>query len=46
MTITAMAAGEKHAFPDAALTLIGVHSLFEPGHLIEIEAVAVVDDAR
>ena len=29
---------------DAALTLIGVASLFEPSHLVEIEAVAVVDD--
>jgi enamine deaminase RidA (YjgF/YER057c/UK114 family) len=41
----AMAAREHHPFPDAALTLVGVHSLFEPGHLIEIEAVAVVDGA-
>ena len=40
----AMAAREHHPFPDAALTLVGVHSLFEPDHLVEIEAVAVVDD--
>lgn len=40
----AMAGREHHPFADAALTLIGVHSLFEPEHLIEIEAVAVVDD--
>ena len=39
----AMAAREHHPFPDAALTLIGVHSLLEPSHLVEIEAVAVVD---
>ncbi len=38
-----IAAGQQHPFPDVPLTLIGVHSLFEPGHLIEIEAVAVVD---
>lgn len=30
-------------FPDVALTLIGVQSLFTPDMLIEIEAVAVVD---
>jgi enamine deaminase RidA (YjgF/YER057c/UK114 family) len=38
----AMAARQQHPFPDSPLTLIGVHSLFEPSHLIEIEAVAVV----
>ena len=42
----AMAARQHHPFPDAALTLIGVHSLFEPDHLVEIEAVAVVDPER
>lgn len=42
--VGAMAARERHPFPDAALTLIGVASLFEPSHLVEIEAVAVVDD--
>ena len=39
----ALAARAHHPFPDAALTLIGVHSLFVPEHLVEIEAVAVVD---
>ena len=29
-----MAACEHHPFADTALTLIGVHSLFEPEHLI------------
>ena len=41
----AMAAREHHPFPDATLTLVGVHSLFEADHLVEIEAVAMVDDA-
>ncbi len=39
-----MAAQVDHPFPDAPLTLIGVQALFDPAHLIEIEAVAVVDD--
>ena len=30
-------------FPTSPLTLIGVHSLFDPSHLVEIEAVAVLD---
>lgn len=34
---------EERPFPDVALTLIGVKSLFTPEMLIEIEAVAVVD---
>jgi enamine deaminase RidA (YjgF/YER057c/UK114 family) len=38
----AMAARADHPFPDAALTLIGVQSLFSPEHLIEVEVVAVV----
>jgi len=38
----ALAARERHPFPDAPLTLIGVQSLFDPSHLIEIEAVAVI----
>lgn len=37
----AQAAGVS--FPPSSVTLIGVHSLFEPGMLIEIEAVAIVD---
>lgn len=39
----ATASQAQHAFPDAALTLIGVKSLFTPDMLIEIEAIAVVD---
>jgi enamine deaminase RidA (YjgF/YER057c/UK114 family) len=38
----AIAARVDHPFPDAALTLIGVQSLFIPEHLVEVEAVAVV----
>lgn len=38
-----MAARAQVPFPDAAVTLIGVRSLFTPEMLIEIEAVAVVD---
>ncbi len=37
-----MAAQVDHPFPDAPLTLIGVQTFFDPAHLIEIEAVAVV----
>ncbi len=37
------AARAKVPFPDAAITLIGVKSLFTPELLIEIEAVAVVE---
>ena len=37
------AARAKIPFPDSAITLIGVKSLFTPEMLIEIEAVAVVD---
>jgi enamine deaminase RidA (YjgF/YER057c/UK114 family) len=37
------AARRRHPIPDAALTLIGVKSLFTPEMLIEIDAVAVVD---
>jgi len=39
----AMAVQADHPSRDAALTLVGVQSLFDPAHLIEIEAVAVVD---
>jgi enamine deaminase RidA (YjgF/YER057c/UK114 family) len=42
--VGAMAAREHHPFPDAALTLVGVQALFDPSHLVEIEAVAVIDD--
>ncbi len=38
------AAGEQGAFPNAAMTLIGVTSLFTPEVLVEIEGVAVLDD--
>jgi enamine deaminase RidA (YjgF/YER057c/UK114 family) len=38
----AMAARQEHAFPDAAVTLIGVQSLFTPDMLVEVETVAVV----
>ena len=44
LAIGGMAAQAKVPFPDAALTLIGVQSLFSPEMLIEIEAVAVVGD--
>ncbi len=37
------AARARVPFPDAAITLIGVKSLFTPEMLIEIEAVAVVE---
>ncbi|MDQ3689984.1 MAG: RidA family protein [Chloroflexota bacterium] len=37
------AARAQRTFPDTALTLIGVKSLFTPEMLIEIEAVAIVD---
>ena len=36
----AMAARQEHAFPDAAVTLIGVQSLFTPDMLVEVEVVA------
>jgi hypothetical protein len=36
-----MAARRDHPFPDAAVTLIGVQSLFTPDMLIEVETVAV-----
>ncbi len=39
------AARTQRPFPDAAVTLIGVSSLFTPEMLIEIEAVAVMDAA-
>ena len=39
----AEAARQQYPFPNAALTLIGVKSLFTPEMLIEIEAVAVVE---
>lgn len=39
----AFAARQQHPYPDVALTLIGVKSLFTPDMLIEIEAVAVID---
>jgi enamine deaminase RidA (YjgF/YER057c/UK114 family) len=38
----AMTARQEHAFPDAAVTLIGVQSLFTPDMLVEVEVVAVV----
>jgi enamine deaminase RidA (YjgF/YER057c/UK114 family) len=38
----AMAVRPDHAFPDAAVTLIGVQSLFTPDMLVEVEVVAVV----
>ena len=41
----ALAARAQHPFPDAPLTLVGVHSLFDPSHLIEIEGIAVVPAA-
>lgn len=37
------AAGAQQPYPDMALTLVGVTSLFTPEMLIEIEAVAVAD---
>jgi enamine deaminase RidA (YjgF/YER057c/UK114 family) len=36
-------AGSKYELTAPATTLVGVKSLFEPGMLIEIEAIAVVD---
>ncbi|MEU6917940.1 RidA family protein [Streptomyces olindensis] len=39
------AAGSKHAFPEMAVTLVGVARLFTPEHLIEVDGVAVVDTA-
>ena len=39
----ASAAREHRQFPDVAVTLIGVKSLFSPEMLIEVEAVAVTD---
>jgi enamine deaminase RidA (YjgF/YER057c/UK114 family) len=38
-----LAAREKRPGPPVPATVIGVHSLFEPEMLIEIEGVAVVD---
>lgn len=39
----AAAAGERQAFPEVPITLIGVKSLFTPEMVIEIEATAVAD---
>jgi enamine deaminase RidA (YjgF/YER057c/UK114 family) len=39
----AMAARQEQAFPDAAVTLVGVASLFTPDMLVEVEVVAVVE---
>lgn len=38
-----IAARKKYPFPDVALTLIGVKSLFTPEMLVEVEAVAVTE---
>ncbi|GAB2898900.1 RidA family protein [Streptomyces deserti] len=39
------AASRKYAFPEMAVTLVGVASLFTPEHLIEVDGVAVVEPA-
>jgi enamine deaminase RidA (YjgF/YER057c/UK114 family) len=37
-----MAAGAQRPSPEVPVTLLGVASLFEPGMLVEVEAVAVI----
>lgn len=45
LTAGGEAASRKYSFPEMAVTLVGVASLFTPEHLIEVDGVAVVESA-